>query len=490
MKTLGERIRIGYKNGMFGRLFNRTDNGKGRTSTLVFAIMNSVLTILSGDIFYTGYLTLYNFDIHEIGFISTIPTITSIIGLLTPSILKKLKNPKLSLIIGRSLRFTLGILGITIAPMLITDKNTLMTVIVIITFVSNILSSLIEPCYTEWQANFLTQDVRADFFLVQGFASSLMAYPISMIVARILDSLSGSPEQLTVMIVCRFVSFALGIIGTLIVTLVPKYSGYRAQTKKIDIKNIIVAPFKYRPYLFTTLVYLIYLFANSIIGPTINTYILNVIEVPYSYPTAINATYFLFFIFFGKMYSRLVKKFGYFKVLAVLSFVQGFTYIAYAFVTKENYIWLMTTVRFSQHVIGVGTGIVSSSLVYENLPVVDRADYLMFRNISVQGVTLLAYALGNAIVAVVDKAGMTMSLFGIERMVYGTAICLALNGIIQVLLGCCMPLLTKLIDKYKIKDQKMLNVESELLGVDETHSSEQPNEQQIQENPEKQENAG
>ena len=476
MKSLGERIRIGYRNGIFGRLFNKTDNGKGRTSTLIFAILNSTLTILSGDIFYVGYLTLYGFDISQIGIISTIPTITSIIGILTPSLLKKMKRPKLSLILGRSIRFGVGLLGITIAPMIISDKDTLLTVIVIITFVSNILSSLIEPCYTEWQANFLTQDVRADFFLVQGFASALIAYPISMLVSMLLDSLKGSPEQLTVMIICRFVSFALGIIGTLIVTLVPKYSGYRAQTKKIDLKNIIVAPFKYRPYLFTTMVYLVYLFANSIVGPTLNTYILNVIKVPYTYPTAINATYFLFFIFFGKMYSRLVKKLGYFKLLAILSFVQGFTYIAYALVTEDNYMWLMTAVRFSQHVIGVGTGIVASSLVYENLPVVDRADYLMFRNIAVQGTTLLAYALGNYIVAVVDGMGMTMTLFGLERLVYGTAICLAINGGIQVLLGLSMPLFVKIINKYKIKDQKQLEVEAEVIGVSDAPTPEEQKE--------------
>ena len=482
MRSLSERIQIGYRNGIFGRLFNKTDNGKGRTSTLIFAILNSTLTILSGDIFYVGYLTLYGFDISQIGIISTIPTITSIIGILTPSLLKKMKRPKLSLILGRSIRFGVGLLGITIAPMIISDKDTLLTVIVIITFVSNILSSLIEPCYTEWQANFLTQDVRADFFLVQGFASALIAYPISMLVSLLLDSLKGSPEQLTVMIICRFVSFALGIIGTLIVTLVPKYSGYRAQTKKIDLKNIIVAPFKYRPYLFTTMVYLVYLFANSIVGPTLNTYILNVIKVPYTYPTAINATYFLFFIFFGKMYSRLVKKLGYFKLLAILSFVQGFTYIAYALVTEDNYMWLMTAVRFSQHVIGVGTGIVASSLVYENLPVVDRADYLMFRNIAVQGTTLLAYALGNYIVAVVDGMGMTMTLFGLERLVYGTAICLAINGGIQVLLGLSMPLFVKIINKYKIKDQKQLEVEAEVIGVTESPAPEEPKEPENESN--------
>ena len=482
MRSLSERIQIGYRNGIFGRLFNKTDNGKGRTSTLIFAILNSTLTILSGDIFYVGYLTLYGFDISQIGIISTIPTITSIIGILTPSLLKKMKKPKLSLILGRSIRFGVGLLGITIAPMIISDKDTLLTVIIIITFVSNILSSLIEPCYTEWQANFLTQDVRADFFLVQGFASALIAYPISMLVSLLLDSLKGSPEQLTVMIICRFVSFALGIIGTLIVTLVPKYSGYRAQTKKIDLKNIIVAPFKYRPYLFTTMVYLVYLFANSIVGPTLNTYILNVIKVPYTYPTAINATYFLFFIFFGKMYSRLVKKLGYFKLLAILSIVQGFTYIAYALVTEDNYMWLMTAVRFSQHVIGVGTGIVASSLVYENLPVVDRADYLMFRNIAVQGTTLLAYALGNYIVAVVDGMGMTMTLFGLERLVYGTAICLAINGGIQVLLGLCMPLFVKIINKYKIKDQKQLEVEAEVIGVTESPSPEEPKEPENESN--------
>jgi len=482
VRSLSERIQIGYRNGIFGRLFNKTDNGKGRTSTLIFAILNSTLTILSGDIFYVGYLTLYGFDISQIGIISTIPTITSIIGILTPSLLKKMKRPKLSLILGRSIRFGVGLLGITIAPMIISDKDTLLTVIVIITFVSNILSSLIEPCYTEWQANFLTQDVRADFFLVQGFASALIAYPISMLVSLLLDSLKGSPEQLTVMIICRFVSFALGIIGTLIVTLVPKYSGYRAQTKKIDLKNIIVAPFKYRPYLFTTMVYLVYLFANSIVGPTLNTYILNVIKVPYTYPTAINATYFLFFIFFGKMYSRLVKKLGYFKLLAILSFVQGFTYIAYALVTEDNYMWLMTAVRFSQHVIGVGTGIVASSLVYENLPVVDRADYLMFRNIAVQGTTLLAYALGNYIVAVVDGMGMTMTLFGLERLVYGTAICLAINGGIQVLLGLSMPLFVKIINKYKIKDQKQLEVEAEVIGVTESPAPEEPKEPENESN--------
>ena len=60
--------------------------------------------------------------------------------------------------------------------------------------------------------------------------------------------------------------------------------------------------------------------------------------------------------------------------------IHAATYYAYSFVTAET-VWLYVTVRFSQHVLGVATGTIMSSLPYINLPDEDRTNYLSFHAI-------------------------------------------------------------------------------------------------------------
>ena len=80
------------------------------------------------------------------------------------------------------------------------------------------------------------------------------------------------------------------------------------------------------------------------------------------------------------MWKKLISRHYWFRAFAIVLLIHAATYYAYSFVTADT-VWLYITVRFSQHVLGVATGTIMSSLPYINLPDEDRTNYLSFHTI-------------------------------------------------------------------------------------------------------------
>jgi len=88
------------------------------------------------------------------------------------------------------------------------------------------------------------------------------------------------------------------------------------------------------------------------------------------------------------------------------------TYIAYACVTHDNYIWLMTILRLVQHAIGMGTSLSTSNLIYVNLPETDQDSYIVFNSLAANVTGLLCTAICTSIVAAMGTS--TWNILGLS----------------------------------------------------------------------------
>lgn len=376
------------KNTAIFRLFDwKTDGGRGRACMLLNSVFSSVAGQLSGGLFYSGFLLAYGFDYSSISVMLFIPYLTTMLYLVSPWLLERFKKRKFILAGARFVTHTINILGITLLPMLfekdadgnIIDMQGMQIAFVGIIIAANAINALFANGYAAWHANFLPDDVRADYFSTTSCINSMLTYVIVFGLSILADTVRGTESYLPVLTTMRFVGYALAIIDILFL-IIPKEYEYPTTVEKPKIKHVFTLPFKNKPFLMTITIIVAVTISANIHAGYIDAFILDEIGIPYSLTNGINALYFAFFIIFGAMWKKFIAKNTWLRALGFSLLIEACSYLLYSFIAPGR-IALYITVRLWQHVMGVVRGIIISSLPYLNLPEEDRTNYLAFYTI-------------------------------------------------------------------------------------------------------------
>ncbi|HHT95332.1 MAG TPA: MFS transporter [Clostridia bacterium] len=424
-------IKIKWRNSAFARTFNLTDEkAKGRSCFLASSILSSLAAQLSGGVFYTGFLLSFGINIVNIGIITFVPTITRLLSMFSPLILERFRSRKVFLTVMGILANIINILGVTLLPDIITSETGRVIGFTLLVTISSAISAIIDPGYSAWHAPYLPNEIRGDYFTLSSGVNSFVTQGVVLILSLVADSFAGSPRQLEIITGFRYAALVLAIMHILVLA-IPKEYPYEQSDSKIKLSNIFILPFKSKKFLWTVLLIGFYYLGASLTNASINIFLLQDVGVTYSQINLINAVYFMFFIFFGKMWKKVLKKYSWFKTLAIAMLLQGPTFIMYAFVTAENYTWLWFTVRLLQHVLGVVSNTVIASMLYVNLPDTDRTYYVSFYNIVIHMSSFLSMMLGTMFLSWMGDN--VLNVFGFKMA--GVPVLLAITGIAEVIVG-------------------------------------------------------
>jgi len=427
--TLGERI----KNSGLHSVYNwKTEHGRGRSCMLLNSVFAGLAGQFSGSVFYSAFLLAYGFDLSEINVLLFVPYITTFLYLFSPALLERFKKRKAVLAVARLVVHTINILGITLLPMLfakdengnIIDKSTMTVAFVVIIMTANAINALFSQGYSAWHANFLTDDIRADYF-TSSQCINAMVYVAVFLVSLFADSLKETSDYIPFLTAMRFVAYGLAIIDILFL-LIPKEYEYPKTVDKPKIKYVFTLPFKNKKFLMTIAIIVMVTFATNIHAGYIDSFIIKEIKAPLALINGINALYFAFFIIFGTMWKKFIAKNTWFRALGFALIIEGFSYLTYSFIAP-GYLVLYTGVRLWQHVMGVVRGTIIASLPYLNLPESDRTNYLAFYTIVNNMGAFTARILGQIIYENVGKSGFIMGVFS----------SVGINGAVPILIFAC-----------------------------------------------------
>lgn len=383
----------------------KDDRGRGRFCMLMSSVMAGLVGQLSGGLFYTSFLLQYGMDKSRIGILTFIPYLACLFSILSPWVLEHFKKRKWILVGGKFVANLINIVGITVLPTIVTDPTARLACFVLLILVASCINQLFASGFSAWNANFLPDQVRVDYFTTSSCINSFITFAITLIVSYIGDMFTGTEHELMILTMIRYIAFALAVVDC-IIWLVPKEYPY-ATTAKANFLNIFTLPFKNKRFLGTILIAATYTFVSNLPNATLNAYVLEDVGISYTLCNGINATYFLFFIFFSNMWKRFISKHYWFRAFGFVLILQALTYFAYGFVTADT-IWLYVVVRFSQHVMGVVVNTIVASLPYINLPDEDRTNYLSFHTIAVNLAAFLSLMIGTSMTAIMGETRITV----------------------------------------------------------------------------------
>lgn len=408
---------------------NKNDGGKARLSLLSAIIVQAIVGGFSGGIFYTGLLVEYGINIVNISIITVIPYIASLFSLFTPYIMERFKKRKTILTVSRIAYYVVNILGITLLPQVVQSDSGRVIGLIIIVFLANVINFLFSPAYSPWHMAYITEDVRMPYFSSTTLVSNVSSSIVLILASLVTDRLQGD-SRLTLIIILRYAAFAVAMLDVYFLQK-PKEPNYEATSVKPSLADIVRLPLSNKKFALTMLIYALYAYSVNICNSVINAWLLEEVKVSYLYINVINAFYALAIVFTSSFWSRVMRKNGTFKTLMLSLLAQAPTYLAYAFVTNGNYLWLMTLVRLTQHALGMSLTYPANNLIYVNLPPADQTNYLSFYTITGNIAVFLGMMTGTWVVA--GMGTHTLNLFGVQ--LGGVPVLLLAEAILLALLG-------------------------------------------------------
>lgn len=391
-----------YRQSSWHAVYNLIDTGgKARTSLLAAIVSQAVINGFSAGTFYTGLLLGYGINMVNISIVTMIPYIASFFTLFTPYVLERFKKRRLILTIARTMYYVVNILGITLLPQLVHNETGRIVGLSIIVFIANAINFLFNPGYSPWHMHYITPEIRNDYFSSTTLFSSISSSIVLVLASIVTEQLEGD-ALLNLIIALRYVAFGMALLDVYFCQK-PKEPEYQASKNRPSLLDVFRLPLSNKKFLLTMVIYGLYAFSANIASSVSGTWLLDEVETGYLYQKIIDALYILAILGTSGYWSKIVKKKGTFRTLIIGLLIHAPTYVAYAFVTKDNFLWLMTAVRLTQHVIGFSLTFTLNNLIYVNLPRTDQTNYISFYNISANLMVFLGMTCGTSIVAAMGE---------------------------------------------------------------------------------------
>lgn len=418
------------KMNMISTVFNLGElYGRGRARILASTALDSMVSLLVTGVFYTSFLLYYGIDKSGIGFLTFIPYITCLLNIFSPSILERFRKRKAILIVAKLTDCFISCIGIALLPTLVKDPDARLVGLAILIILSTAISQLFTSGWNAWNANYLQDHVRVNYFFIANCALNMLAHPTALIISFIADKFADTPNEIVLLTVIRYIAFGFMLVDA-VIWLFQKEFPYEKSTDKIKISNVFTMPLRNKKFMMVMVLLFIYNFVSQLPNATLYAYLLEDVGVSYTLIAAINASYFLFFFPFTGIWNAVICKFDRYYAFGLALFLQGISFIAYAFVSA-NTIWLYIVVRLIQHITGVLLSGVCSSILYDHLPHADRTNYLSFNFIVTNGAIFLALMADTLLAGLWGNGAIT--ILGVPM--YSTQIMIFASAIGQLLLG-------------------------------------------------------
>ena len=373
----------------FRKVYNfRDPDAKGRVCLLVYTFVEYFLVYITTGIFYTQFLQSYGVDITGVGILNFIPFVASMFVFFTPGLLNHFPKRRWLLAICKLMYYVLNVAGLTLLPVLVKDYTTLLTCMIVVTFLASLFNVVATAGYAAWHIRFQPEEVRAYHMTVSQFLNAMVAGVLMLSAGWLCDHL---PAWFVPAL--RYFAFGLGVVNVIFL-LLPREVEYPV-IRAPKFSDIVSIPLKHKKFMRTMLMVFLWQFSLNCYSSQLNYYLLDTIGMTQTFYNIIIFLYGPFFLFFMNYWRRRIVKTSWFLVFARALLLVAPLQMLYGLVqpgdfevklgslalTIPLYVPLVLFVRLPQHYAGVGHNVAFANFQFINMPLTNRDCYTSFYQI-------------------------------------------------------------------------------------------------------------
>lgn len=373
LSTFQKKIRISIDS-----IFEpKSEMGASRVNITASNYTTGVINNVIGGNFLTGLLLLLKADDIMLGTIVMIGFVGNIFQIMSPLIIERFEKRKKILIIGKCMIHFLNIVVISSISMLSVDYRTKLTAIMVVILTVSIFNAILNPGISVWQIKSIPESFRVKYFSFFNLTNGIIIYAVVMGLSKLADVFKQAGDEMLGLLLLRAFALLLAVLDIYFLLKVKEYPNIRGGST-VNLKQILINPFKQKKYLITVLIACLWCFSANIPGQYFTAYLLKNLNVQYSYLNLINMLNIPLLIIFTPFWSRRIKNTSWFRTLY---FSMGFYLINFcglAFVTKETLYYLFPLSMVFAFIFAPGINIVFSNAQYINIPETDQTNYIGF----------------------------------------------------------------------------------------------------------------
>ena len=371
-----------------GEIYNlRDDNAKGRLISLGSALLTALYNVFITGIFYTGFLTIYDISITEMGIISFIPLIASCFSVFSSMILERIQRRKPILLASKIFFYALYILATTAMPNFVTDPHQRVIWFGAILFIAHAVYALFSPGFTPWFYNFYPADdaPRIRYISLNQMFSSIMSSVVLLASGFLTDAVAGSPYQEQLIIGLRYAAFLFVLIDVGMQACAREYP--YPVGEKLRFYQVFTLPLRYRKFMACMILMFAWNYISFLNNSLWTYHLLNHMHFTYTLINSMSVEYTVILMLTTPMWRKVLRRYSWIKTFGIANLIFVPTELLFFTMTPERS-YLYVLLGTWQNILAVGLNYSYANVLYMNLPEENSTAHIAFYSV---GCNLFAF---------------------------------------------------------------------------------------------------
>jgi len=362
-----------------GGWYNKGDEQSGdRMRLLFYHYEANIVANWIGGTFYTGLLLLLNADDAFIGTLSLISSAANMLQLFAPLLMERFSKRKKLMIWMRAIILFMNIVVLGITPLLPVGQQGRLLVFAGTVLLMNVLNAFLAPGFSVWTMQSLPERVRGSFFTVITMTVGAVVAVFNLIGSNIVDFFDARGQEYLGLMILRAFCVIMVVADTISYARIKEYP-YPGSDQKFTVKDMLLSPFKEKKYLRTVAMTFLWNIAANIPGSYYTVYLLQEIEVNYSFIMTVSMLNVPAVLLLTPVWSKMAAKYNmsWFKMLYVAMGFYMIHYVLLGLVTPGT-VWLYPVACMLAYVMGIGINLSFTCIPYVNIPEKNQTAFIGF----------------------------------------------------------------------------------------------------------------
>lgn len=395
-----------------GWYFPDDPSSKDRVRLLGFNYSANIITNLIGGSFFTGLLILMNASDSFMGAMTMITTGANLLQLVAPLLLERFEKRRTLIVWLRALSMLFNILFIGIIPLFPMASQSKLVLVAFSVLMANLSAAVVAPALTVWHLQSIPSRVRNQYFSLISMTVGAVVALMNLGASRLVDFCREAGSEYVGLLILRGICLILAVVESWNLFHIREYA-YERSEQRFTLKYLLLEPFHQPKYLKTVLVAFLWNMTCNLPGPYFTVYMLKNMSVSYTYLMLINLINVPVIMFLTPIWSRVVRRFSWFKSLYLAMGLYLLYYVGLAFVTPSAPA-LYPIAQIYSFCMMAGISLCFTNVPYVNIPQKNQTVYIGFYSTMANLGALLGVTIGQQFIAYTEE--WTINLLGVTMI--------------------------------------------------------------------------
>ena len=415
----------------FRRIYNlQDDQSRGRLIALQDSLLTGVCNVFVTGIFYTGFLSMYGISMTGTGIVTFIPYLANCFSIFSADVLGKIRHRKAALLASKVIFYVLYILATTLMPRFVLEPKGRMAWLCGLIFVAHAFYALFSPGFTAWYYHFFPSDNedRTKYFLYNQMATSVVSQLALLGASLLADKLAASPYQGEVLLMMRYIAFAMMLVDVAIQGLAKEYD--ENGEERVRLREVFTLPLGHRKFMWCMGLMFFWSLNSNLSNGLWSYHLLNDMHFSYTLINVMSAVQVVIFFLTARRWRRRLDRKSWIHTFGFANLLWVGTEFAFFCMTPDRG-WMYVPLMLIQQMLNVGLNLSYANVLYMNLPLEKTTSYVAFQAIGCNVFSFLGLLIGTWICSL--NGGQTIPVLGME--VYPLLFTCILRGVNMLTIG-------------------------------------------------------